>query len=256
MHVDNLPDVDADLAAPLAREIDEVSGTTDNRFSITYYYVDIVRLPPPYPAKCMIYAGMDHKIEDQYSCLDVCIINATIAKLRKVPFTQVVTERYDLHHVTVSDIRNQTFWNALYALEQECTEKCKRPDCRNIFMATDVASSAFRTFRLIVNVPNEPSYDIEFLPGFTFLSVLIYITSSVSTWLGLSIVGMNPVDLFLMGAKFMKSFRKREEPMHTKSVLGSRVARLPHYTYDRRIVGKLVFKNPITLRRNNINYLN
>lgn len=137
-------------------------------FQLTYSELKMTRLPPPYDTGCKNY--ITEGILSAIECRNECLVNHTIAKLGKVPFSaslwntttiiqfittygevsnevneylstclekeQQQTAVLKYQHLTNQDMKNVTVSHQLIQIEDQCHQECKRPDCEDVIALT------------------------------------------------------------------------------------------------------------------------
>lgn len=76
-----------------------------------------------------------------------------------------------------------------------CSKICNQKACKETFSVTDVSSSEYLQNGLISigsSCSNKPVVTIEYLPRITFMEFVMYISSSLGIWFGISVLSINP----------------------------------------------------------------
>ena len=198
MHTDNIPDIDADLAPPLVRVVNQEEPLeTTNLYELTYFYVITRRMSPPYDTNCVNYSTLPGKYEDRWNCIDDCVIQQMTKKFDRVPFSNVVHREWPFKHVSNREVQNASFAAQIQAIEDHCEVACKRNDCLSTYLSTSVAISSNEQFKIIANIPNSPSFEIRYTEDMTLTSYIIFVCSCFNTWFGVSALSANPCPLIL-----------------------------------------------------------
>jgi len=170
------------------------SNDTDIRLS----YQDIVTysLSPPYQTQCRNY--------DQSACFSGCLINRTLDKLKMFPFTCIIPElnNYDMTRpLFPHDLGNRTLMASYESIIFGCLHQCPQITCRNVLTMTRIEvvnqNTPFNETQVRVSIPTFPNIVIKFEARFVFLEYLIYIMSCFGTWLGISVLSLNPVPVLV-----------------------------------------------------------
>lgn len=74
----------------------------------------------------------------------------------------------------------------------------------------------------VVNVPQEPSYDIAYYPKLSMTEWLIYVFSCLGSWFGVSMMGLNPFN-----SNWLKRLREKRRARNGASKQQSRKQAMP-----------------------------
>ena len=157
-------------------------------YHFSYSRIKNERLPPPYSSQCRDYSETSVH-QSQKRCIDDCILKQVQLKLRRLPFTPVISNAsLNWLLITTDDLKSQYFAMKLNRIEQKCYEKCPFVDCRDvIYMTRLMRSEPSNTVRFRVETPHEPDIWVKLNPQMYFNDYLIYILNCLGIWLGLSI---------------------------------------------------------------------
>lgn len=168
-----------------------------NEISVFYRKTTIEYLPAPYQTECLKYEPF---MGSQKCCIDRCLKKRTLARFNKVPFTAIETEKEDVPPISAFEIENKTFSKELDSMENGCERGCGGKQCTREMFATNVLKEGTGEFRYLVirvYVPMEPSIILNSVPKSDLQDVIVYISSSLSVWLGFSVFALNPVAMYL-----------------------------------------------------------
>lgn len=171
---------------------------------LTYHTVYTLRLPPPYDTKCLYYKSIGYT--RRRDCFKRCIVAKYIEKYGKIPFREVIDEPMDYNVVQSVETKDMNASKALTSIESACNRQyCSRLDCKTrIFITNNVFFNAER-FRVTIQVPREPSFDVTYHANISLLEFTIFILSSLGSWFGFSVLGC-----FLLCTKYLiKLIRKK-----------------------------------------------
>ncbi|KAI1279577.1 hypothetical protein HDE_14072 [Halotydeus destructor] len=169
------------------------SDIITEQFALTSSFVNITSLAPPYDTMCRNY---EPEYMSQAFCNFACLRKLTMEKLDKTPYETFETDtELDKKHVSRSDIRNATIAKILFDIGKTCADKCRQTDCVKYFYITKVIRSPLSKYeptRIFVDMSREPSLYITFKAVMAKLDLVIYVLSSAGTWLGISVLSLNP----------------------------------------------------------------
>ena len=154
-----------------------------------YSTIEIIRMPPPYDTQCMVYPY------GWKGCENICVREGTIEIFNKVPFTTIESEAMDIGHIGNAMIAQKNNTLALDALEEKCQKVCHRAECNSLFFTTSILKeerSSYDLFAVLVQAPITPRVKVTRTPSSTMTDFLVYITSCVGTWFGISAMSLNP----------------------------------------------------------------
>lgn len=145
-------------------------------------------LEDPYDTKC----SRDMK---KYHCLRRCMRNE-IGKFNLAPASELHSEPINMKHVTDEDLKNITLGPAIVQGEVRCSNLCHSSDCNYNYSITHTViffekEEAFDRF-FKVDTPQRPVTTSIAQPKFTFEQYLIYATSLMGVWFGISVFTLNP----------------------------------------------------------------
>lgn len=167
-----------------------------SEISVFYQKTTIILLPPPFATACNPYP---HFMGSQRNCITRCLTNATIAHFNKVPFSGIEQEPLDYKLISSIDTSTPKFPKELDILENRCEKKCNGRQCMNKMHATTILKEGkgqFENFVIRLYVPMGPILHVDVIPTSSLQDLLVYISSSISVWLGFSIMSLNPADLW------------------------------------------------------------
>ncbi|KAI1279516.1 hypothetical protein HDE_14068 [Halotydeus destructor] len=167
--------------------------TANGEFITVSYKVLLVKSKePPYETMCRDYSPLYRGKSD---CIRVCSRQASLAQLDKIPYDIF---EYDSNlnkkHVAPNDLDNVTSVNTLARIKHLCDSKCGQPNCLEYSIITRISRSPDpgKYLRVAVTIPSEPSMAIDIREAIKLLDLVIYIMSSAGTWLGLSVLSLDP----------------------------------------------------------------
>ena len=168
---------------------DLVNSSKENYFRIFGDYFSITRLEKPYDTQCTWNSN-----EAEEACHRKCNIDA-FAKYGYFPSTEYSLTPEPLKHLEVSKIVNKTTLQNLKATTKSCHKNCKRKPCDDWYSVTVVDSFAFlynNTITIASGCSKRPAVIIKHLPRVTLMEFVMYVSSSLGIWFGISILSINP----------------------------------------------------------------
>lgn len=156
--------------------------------TLSYHYYRSIKLPYPYKTECIHYSTLG--FESNLHCHESCLVNRTIEKLGKIPFTCLIDEPIDKPLITTVDNANATFMAQLKKIEMYCDFKCRRVDCiKNEYVPIVLSSSNSSVVMIELYASNSPDVITTFTPLMSVIDFITYVLSCVSFWLGFSPLG-------------------------------------------------------------------
>lgn len=187
---DSLPFLSMTMTPVVWRLFDKRSRTAHyNRFNMIYSTVEITSLPSPYHTNCLS--------RSQAVCKKNCVTNATLEAFGKFPFEFAIDWPVDRGFITNADVKNKSLSDTLLQFKSTCDSLCVQLPCFVDYTLTRVTRLQERQqmdFR--VSAPREPSTAIIHNPFLTTSSYVIGFSSVLGTWLGFSILKINPFKLW------------------------------------------------------------
>ena len=148
--------------------------------------IEIQRLPPPFDTQCLV--GHDRQI-----CYEKCLKDRFL-KMNRIPWSSYIHEPLEFKLFTYTDYENKS--KALLAQNsmEDCHRLCKiKSACFNGFTITSVQElSSTDVFYLSSMLPNGPHIHLLSVPFMTIVEYVVHIGSCFGTWLGISIISLNP----------------------------------------------------------------
>lgn len=204
------------IAYPIAfsREI------TDNdkyySFVTTYSKITIQSLPPPYATLCRSYS-LFH--QSKRSCINECIKVNSLRVFNKVPFSGIEVKPLPLKHISFSDLQNVTFARLFEQISYSCRSECKQISCldENYLSTLYKEQSTVGLDGLTLNImaPSSPSTTILHRPFMSVPEFLLFISSLLGIWYGISMISFNPSSLV---KRLIKSYTQTETPARQRTI--------------------------------------
>lgn len=171
------------------------AGSRDrNFFKVSYSIISRTLLPAPYDTKC--YAAGGYNVHE---CIKRCLVNRTTDYMNRLPFTLLFSEKdarmYTGYRLIDPHILNTTENELLVQFSQECFARCPQT-CTDTDYITSLEFThkvtALNGISFQLSIPSRPSINIEHKPSLPFNEYVIYVLSCLGTWLGVSVIGLNP----------------------------------------------------------------
>lgn len=202
------------LFAPEMKRFDVGDSTVINQMVLTYRYIYNEKLEEPYPTSCRHY-NVDDKHGSQSKCKAQCLINGTSHHMGRLPFEHIITEDdlrerwFDvdkklLHNL---DLIDESTSNQLRHIASDCNASCWKDDCKSLFAITEYVRSGYDTNRISFRVmlPAVPNIIVKYHARMEFFEFATYVMSCLGTWLGLSILDLNPVKCIAENKNMIKN---------------------------------------------------
>jgi len=223
-----------------------------NYFFGESYTMVIKSLPPPFRENCFNFSriGFDNEVD----CLQDCVKKRTMYEMDgKIPYTIAIREELNERVISDIDLVNTEKDNHFMKIQKECSQTiCKRKSCTHSQVMTVIFEKSGTVFRWKHVIPGQPSFEIISYPELPPIEFIIYLLSIISTWTGLSIISLNPMDLTTMAMVKISNLKQRmmgkvgqndTTRFPPKMDVNSRLDRLESCILSRKISGsKVVWK--------------
>ena len=170
---------------------------TPNTSIINYLYASgdvysITRLEKPYDTACV-----ENEEEADYTCSRRCNI-ASFQKHGLFPPNEFTTKPLPLKNSkSVVTALNISLIQEIKTMNEECMKNCNKHACEEDLTVTVVSTSPtlhFDTISVASVCSNRPAVVIKYMARVTFMEILIYMSSSLGIWFGMSIMAINPFE--------------------------------------------------------------
>lgn len=168
----------------------------DHNLMVGYKSLKSKLLPSPYTSNCFDYKQIAFNSRDD--CYSKCVFEKTIEKIYKLPFAVILDDNYNKRIVSYIDIQEKKVSQIVQSIHDQCSLKCRKRDCYKESLTTLVMplSTDSETFVIATAVPSDPEVDVRTSPKMSLIEFIIFFLSSISTWTSLSIMSLNPAELF------------------------------------------------------------
>jgi len=191
-------------SATVYRGYNDTTGSAKlNHFSSYSFDNRVVLLPAPYETNCFDYHTIG--LSSEIHCAHTCTLQKTLERYKKVPFSVIIQTRMNERMISYLDVDHEDFTGVndtinakdILEIQDNCTNHplCRRNSCDHAtqITVTHHIHALSPKFKLILDVPGHPSYFLISRPATTIVEYLTHILSVMSTYTGLSIIGMNPM---------------------------------------------------------------
>lgn len=189
-----------------------VYDTVMNRSIYSNYLVsanrfETTRLKPPYITDCRDYVRDGY--QDSYGCRESCILDKiTQRKLNRIPFAVRTTHNYNWTRINRFDTFDASMMTQMNRDYIACYAKCHREDCFSESYRVTVTANPYDHFQVTYMTPTSISIQIMYSAFMNPIDFFTYIMSALGTWLGISVMGLNPVGLSL---QFKEKLHEKKE---------------------------------------------
>lgn len=183
----------------ITRNVNKVTDETTNvnNFYSSQTRLTVRRLKKPYESNCFNYTqiGLNSRTE----CLQRCINRSVSERVKKLPFSVLFNESVDLPLITYDDLINEdkVSMDILKNLKRKCSESsaCRQKACesRTAFTLTDAETGPGFDFIIEFIIPHRPNIWVQLYPILHLAEYLTYVMGAIATWIGLTVVDLNPV---------------------------------------------------------------
>ena len=187
-----------------------------NRFTVHSYTMVIYNLPPPYETRC--YDFSIHGFPNAVHCIEACLENHTLNHFDKLPFSSIISVPSNKRIISYVDMQNHSFVSRLEELKSLCRKKCSYIECVDGLFVTTTDAKLNNHFMFKYVVPQQPSIRIMLHAQMKFVEFFTYLFSIVSTWIGISILSLDPVKLW----EAVQTMKKDRRLMQARTRLTSR----------------------------------
>ena len=189
-----------------------------NMFFSHYFTMDVDSLPPPYETNCRNYSQLGlNEVRNEAECIEYCVTKNTVNEFGKIPHNVVVTNvSSTMYLLSNHDLNNITIDRRFREIQENCSKACSEPACQDsqVITVTYYKSWPNKYIKWKSIVPSLPSFKIVYRKAQSWIDLIIYLTSSISTWTGFSIFAMDPIRGWRM---FVKAFRGKKNSVQVKT---------------------------------------
>lgn len=174
----------------------EWNNASYDLMKISFSLIKIHRIEAPYDTMCineqdqLMYSGV---------CNQKCLIGLTTKRLHRIPHSTIITKPVKLKHVNVQDLIDDNFTDQLNEIENLCDKLCNYSSCDEVYSQTYVVKEDVTPkdeFRFIVESPRTPAIIIKYSPRISLSEYILYLSSTIGIWFGISVYRLNPLNIF------------------------------------------------------------
>ena len=239
--VDEIPLRGLMISPYIFREYNDTLKEAKYGYFVSHHYsMQIESLEYPFETCCYNYTTIGFKEEMQ--CTESCVTKKFWDRFKKLPFTTTITVSSKNKVLSTIDLKDNDNNRDFIKIQTDCARKeCSRPSCRDTQYYTLTKSFSRPLFRWKHVVPVHTSFIISSIPQLTLIEFITYVLGTISTWTGLSIISMNPIDFATkiwkninrqMTKKHLIPFSKSVDPMNpleSRQKKGAKQQRLFEY---------------------------
>ena len=225
------------------REYDPKKDTAKYSYFVTHHYtMDTKSLEYPYETDCRNYDSPN--ITNDVECTEACIGKKTFEKFMKLPYVSLVTKsQFSAPFKLLGriDFQSKETEREFQEILSFCVQgPCWRFACKDSQVVAITTSFSRDFFRWKHVVPIQTSFLISSRPQLSFVEFMTYVLGTISTWTGLSIIAMNPIELLLRVWKKVLQYRsiarKRRRSTRRKFAMTTRATPviLKHFSHCRQ----------------------
>ena len=193
--VDEIPFRGLMISPYIFREYNDSLKEAKYGYFVSHHYsMEVELLEYPFETLCYNYTTIGFK--EEMECIEACVTKKTWDRFKKLPFTAAITASSKKKVLSGIDLEDNDKNRDFIKIQTDCaTKECSRLSCRNTQYFTFTNSFSRRFFRWKHVIPLQTSFIISSRPQFTVVELITYLLGTISTWTGLSIMSMNPIDL-------------------------------------------------------------
>ena len=174
----------------------EWNNASYDLIKISYSLIKMYRMEPPYDTMCvnehdlLMYSGV---------CNQKCLIGLTTSRLNRIPHSTIIMKPVHLQHVNVQDLADDDFTDQLSEIENLCNKLCNYSSCYEVYSQTYVVKEDVTPndeIRFVVESPRTPAIIIQYSARITQAEYILYLSSTVGIWFGVSVHRLNPLNIF------------------------------------------------------------
>ena len=186
----NLPTTSRRFYSMVARYAGNLSQSSkSNYLRISGDMYSITRLEKPYDTNCV-----KNEVISDFACYRRCNI-AIYKKHGLFPSNEFTTRALPMKHMNPEAISNKTVLQDIKVKSDTCREKCNQKSCHESYSMTSTTAYPYlknNSVSIASSCSQRPVTVIQFLPRITFMEFILYISSSLGIWFGISIFSINP----------------------------------------------------------------
>ena len=151
-------------------------------------FYSVSRLQSPYDTHCV-----KNEEEAEFYCNRKCNI-AAYRRHNLFPANEWTTRPLPMKHLNVEVLKNEGLLRDVRERSDKCLMKCNHPLCDDWYSVTNTKTAAFKEEGLCIAsiCSNRPAVIIQYFPRITLMELVMYASSSLGIWFGVSFFAINP----------------------------------------------------------------
>ena len=148
----------------------------------------VLRLQSPYDTHCV-----KNRKEADFYCNSRCNI-AAFRRHGVFPTNEMITTPLPMKHLNDETLKNETLLRDIKARNDKCRMNCSKQQCDVWYSVTTTNTSPFKAHGLTITstCSKKPAVIIQYFPRITFIEFVMYASSSLGIWFGVSFLAINP----------------------------------------------------------------
>ena len=200
---DVFPRGDADFPFNfISTNVSTIFSNGSSYIGLTYSYMTLYALPPPYKTNCVNYKSLDTdpELESQEHCIHYCMRIKVLKKFNESSFTATFIKPQDYRIMSRYSVQlSRTKENEVDRIYQNCLNECPKNDCiQTRFLPALVSTRDSLDVTFLLQEPNGPECMVFILPKMSIMELYVQIMSVCGVWLGVSLV-----DIVVRGVNFV-----------------------------------------------------
>ena len=192
----------------------------ENDFTSSHYRMFAQRLPYPHETDCVYYETMSGSLYPRFDhdidCAQMCMFEESVKRIKKYPYSVLIINSTTEKMISYFDMMDKVIGPEVVKIESECKHKCRWSACHDGRIITITDSKQGKKLRLNYILPTHPDIEITASAQLSFVEFVTYLISTISTWTGLSIIAMNPVEFIIKTWTKLKVHNRRRQRLQRR----------------------------------------
>lgn len=197
----------------------------DNDYTGYHYRLFAKTLEYPYETDCFDYNKIDPKVDHDVDCAQLCMYQKTVKRFNKFPYSIIidnVNNASSLKMISYIDMLDEKIASQILSIKNDCKQNCRWTACLDSRTVAVTDSKHGRqlssdSFHMSYILSTHPNIYIYASPHVSFVEFITYIISTISTWTGLSIMAMNPLEFAIRIWRRFKINNRRKQRLQRKA---------------------------------------
>lgn len=186
-----------------------------NFFFVSAFRIESYFLPAPYETDCIDYKKETRHVTE-IVCNHRCMEQQVLKRMGMVTFTSFIMHPVDKRLIVDLKSLSLQMRKTFFQVKEYCEKKvCRKKGCAYRITMTKTQAIRDRILRLRMTVPSLPSIRKKTVPKTDFIEYFSFVSSTISTWIGISVLWFDPQNLVTL-------FRKRRERRVIESMIGGK----------------------------------